>query len=506
MNLQINKTKFNLLIVSTILTMLITMNLAFLNSQTLVNNSSTPISSLLSTDYLNPTSLADDSLDIETSYVASLNYYYDTYTMSTVDYHLIWLTCTTSGDDFDLYLYQNSDFSGLIEDSTSGGDFDWIVYKPSTSTVVYPKVYAYYDGEGVIEAESAFDGNIGSGYTVCSGTYETGDIYEYYLSVGTYYNADLLVPSGVDMDLYCYYLSSGGAGDLNEYLYSSASSTTGVDESISFTASVSGTYAFVVIRKSGTSSGTLTITQGSSITTLSDDTSVYGNWPTQDIDYGYESYSLSTNEYHLFWLYYQNISNDMDLNLYSDISLTTLVEDSTRGDEVEWLVYYPSTYQSLYPAAYTDGGPNTGYIEVESGFDISVGNSHTEYLSPTDCADLVEVYLTTSNTYTIDLTVPATCDFDLYVFTLNSGTCTEVDLHSSTTTITGQDETITMTPTTSAYYAIVAIRRSGSGTSVIEVNYVRRVISGFEFIFLIFGIITAISISLIFYKKILIEA
>ncbi|MBD3227400.1 MAG: hypothetical protein GF329_04355 [Candidatus Lokiarchaeota archaeon] len=254
-----NKNKLSIALVFALFIFLISANLVSLNYQKANLYTGDNINSQLSSNPSNPTILADDSYDIETSYSAGFNYYYETYLMLSSDYHLIWLTCTSPGNDFDLYLYDNSDYSSLIVSSTSSSDFDWVVYLPTSSEYTYPRVYAYDDGQGIIEAESGFDGTIGSPYSVCSTTDEFGDIYEFNLDSSKTYIASLTVPTDSDLDLYCYYLSDGESGDSNDYEVSSTSGATGVDEQITFSPTTSGFYAFVIIRKSGGGSGVLSI-------------------------------------------------------------------------------------------------------------------------------------------------------------------------------------------------------------------------------------------------------
>lgn len=182
--------------------------------------------------------------------------------MSSSDYHMVWVHNIVSGDDFDLYLYTDSGYSSFVESSISSSlDIDWIVYRSSSSRYMYPKVYAYDSGQGVIEAESGFDGSVGNSYTVCSGTYEYGDIYEFSLSSTNRYTVSLTVPYDTDLDLYAYYFPTGGSADYNDEDYSSESSTLGADEEITLISPTSGYWAFAIIRKEGTGSGTLSITR-----------------------------------------------------------------------------------------------------------------------------------------------------------------------------------------------------------------------------------------------------
>ncbi len=219
-------------------------------------------------------------------------------------------------------------------------------------------------------------------------------------------------------------------------------------------------------------------------------------WSTGYQHYYYETYSLSSTDYHLVWLRYTQ-SYDMDLYLYSDSDFLTEIESSMRGSEVEWLVYNPSSSGPVYPTAYTDSSSgNTGYIEAESATEVSVGSSTSISFSTYDYAELFEVYLSSSNTYTIRLTIPMGAAYDLRVFRTASGSTTELD---SQTSISGTPRTIIFTPTSSADYAILVIRTSGSGSATLSINY--PVIPGFDLFWILIATISALAITLSWFKK-----
>jgi hypothetical protein len=222
------------------------------------------IENILSSDPGSPTNLPDDSEIYESSYSSSQNYYYDTYEMSYSDYHLIWLYSVDPLDDFDLYLYSSSSYSStyFFKSSTSTDNVDWIVYNPSFSRKIYPMVDPYDSGDGIIGAESGHDGEFGVSYTVCSGSQEIGDMYQFELYMGYEYVISLTVPSDTNLDLYAYYLSGGESADYDEYENNSASEILGDDEEIVIAnPRQTELWAFVIIKKEGTGSGTFTITQ-----------------------------------------------------------------------------------------------------------------------------------------------------------------------------------------------------------------------------------------------------
>lgn len=229
---------------------------------------------------------------------------------------------------------------------------------------------------------------------------------------------------------------------------------------------------------------------------LLDGSPVYENWNLAPQDYYYYS-TVSSFDYELIYVYYQNSLYDMDLYLYSDSGFSNEIDNSMSGTQMEWLVYNPISGGNVYPMAVTDTSTgNTGYIETESGQDISVGSSISDSLSSSNLANLYEVPLYSNDRISVVLTLPGGCDFDLYVFRVSEGSCTQLDSHSSTS---GSPVTLEFSPSYTDDYAIVVIRRSGSGTYTLKVQNAR--IPGFNLFWILLGTICALSICLVWLKK-----
>lgn len=258
--MHLKKNNLNLILIYTIFTLLISVNLANYNFQQIKNYSGTNINGLLSTDPNNPTSLSDDITIIE-DYSASNFYYYDTYTIYSNDYLLIWIKSIDSEDNFDLYLYGNDEYTNLIESSAYTGHCDWIVYRPTSAQITYPMILADDDGDAVIGASTASNGSVSHSYPVLL-QLEYGCIYQINLTARTPYTAAVQPWPDMDLDLFVYYLNSGEYGNCGDYKYFSANNSTGTSESITFTPSTDGTYAFVIIKKCGTNNGSFIVSEG----------------------------------------------------------------------------------------------------------------------------------------------------------------------------------------------------------------------------------------------------
>ena len=242
--------------------LLCVVNTPLINNSMSLTKTGSIITPTESTNPASPVLLYDDSSDSESYISSGTSYYYRTYTMSTSDYHLIWLlTVTAYYNDFDLYLYSDASYSTLISSSTSTSQWDWIVIRPTTSQYTYPLVYTCTGtGGAYIEAESGDDIDIGTSYEPYLGSTEIGALYEVYFTSGTTYTVTLRNPSGCNLDLYVFRLISGTTTKLD--YYSSISSSEGGSEHISFTPIYNDTYAIVILCKSGSGYATLKVIYG----------------------------------------------------------------------------------------------------------------------------------------------------------------------------------------------------------------------------------------------------
>lgn len=418
-----------------------------------------------------PDTLSDDlwHKDFLTS---GYSYYYNTSTaVSTSYYQIVWLKPETALDDADLVVYSNSGYSSLIGSCSMNGDaIDWIIYRPATSHYLYPKVNAYQTGYSYIEWEDSSD-TITVGFSGM-GTLDADEaieIHQVTLVNTSTYRFFLDTPVGGDFDLYLYYLSPGSSS--GPFLATASSETTGVgiEEEIDFfQPSISGIYALVVARVSGSGTYWLDFDYfvpdylGRDIT--EQDYYVAGHY------YFYETqYQVDPSYYQVFWLQ-PDTSMYSDLYLCNDSDYSTVLTASTRGSQLlDWVVALPDVLQSYYPVIY---GATTGYsfIQWEEGStSLSLRSQVSEYLYTAESVEVYKVTLSnTSTPYSFELDVPTGGDFDLYLYYLNPGVAVNGysgSVAQSATTGLGTDEVISgFQPTTSGEYALLVVRRSGSGT------------------------------------------
>jgi hypothetical protein len=420
--------------------------------------------------------LIDDGEQLRTFYIEDWLYYFETYSATSDDYHLVWTALQGSVNDLDLYLMTDNTYAVQLGSSLAGGAVEWIAIRPSSTGLLYPAVWTDDlggpTGSTYIECESAYDITAdGAGYAASLSSSDCGAIAEAYLSTTNIYDVGLQVPDGCDFDLYVFRTTAGFTTQWD--YHNSSSAVLGRDERITFTPDQNATYALVAIRRSGTGQAIILV---SIVSTLSDDVGRFRTFYTEDWLYPFETYSAGTDDYHLIWTALTGSVNDLDLYLMTDDTYAVQLGSSLSGGAVEWIVIRPSSTGLLYPAVWTDdlgGASGSTFIECESGHDIVVdGAGLAASLSSGDCGTIAETPLYTTNTYDVSLTVPASCNFDLYVFRTTAGFTTKWDYHNSSSGILGQDERICFTPDTNASYALVAIRRSGSGVANITVRTV----------------------------------
>ncbi len=204
---------------------------------------------------LSPTLLSEDSTIQDHYKYTSTRYYYKTGTALNAYYHVVWLQPVESYNDFDLYLYSDSNYSTEAAFSTeASGDLDWVVFRPSISQPYNPLAYIQAGtGYAYIEWKISYDRIfVDSSNSAFLNASECIEIYQISLSSSSTYDFTLDVPSSGDYDFYFFYLSPGSATNSTGYVGASASSGLGVDEAIlAYSPPVSGDYVILVARRSG---------------------------------------------------------------------------------------------------------------------------------------------------------------------------------------------------------------------------------------------------------------
>lgn len=438
------------------------------NNGFIVESKTSSLQSLGSTNPSNPTLLSEGVLLYEYYGTSGASYYYKTSSSASSSYyHIFWLQPKNASNYLDLYLYSNSGYSNEIH-MCSSGDLDWIVYRPSSSQYLYLRGYTSGAGYAYLKWEKGNNTlTIGSIYSGFLNISECLDIYIVYLSSSLSYTFNLDVPSGGDFELYLYYLSYGGSACHADYTSDSANYGIGVNETIAaYSPLYTNYYAIIVKRSSG--SGVYYLSSSSSnVRGLSDDSPLYQSY-TSGSNYSYQTGTASSSYYHVVWVKATNSYNNINLSLYADSGYSNLLVSSLRGSGyLNWLVFRPSSSQYYYPkvVSYYSGD---AYIEWEDSSNyLSIGSSQSCYLSNYDFIDMFRVYLSSSTTYSFTLDVPATADYDLYLYHLLPGNATTSSnfVRNSTTLGQGYDEIISSyTPISSDYYAIIITWKSGSGS------------------------------------------
>ncbi|MHA1231556.1 MAG: binary toxin-like calcium binding domain-containing protein [Candidatus Helarchaeota archaeon] len=398
-------------------------------------------------------------------------YYYNTYQMDYTNYHLI-ILWTNSGTDYaDLYLYSDVDYTNLVDSSTSGPNIYWLVYKPTSSSFMYPKTWAQgVTLEHSIVAYSGYRMYVGSSYTWDFTSYLCGGLSTVELTNDTSYTVDVEVPSNMDLELHVFRVPAGTCTK-QDYHYSDGGGN-GYDERVTFTPQYNGDYAILITRKSSSSfPGNTGFVKVWVRKYLNDDESYHFS-PYYSSIY-FATYYWEADRYNLLWVKPDDINADYDLYLYTDSTYSdpVCVDSATSRGNIEWLAYRVAAYHRMYPKVYRYSGSGSAYIECEAAYNLTVNQNFTRYLNDSDIGAIAQAYLSTSKTYYAFLDVPSGCDFDLYTFLRLSGSNITYDLYYSNSSTLGQDEQVSFKPAYfNAYYAFVIIRKSGSGNATLIIK------------------------------------
>ncbi|NVM30352.1 MAG: hypothetical protein HWN65_16015 [Candidatus Helarchaeota archaeon] len=420
-----------------------------------------PIDSTASTNPSSPVNLGDDVHKSENYNTTLQNYYYDTYSMDSADYHLIWLSEVNPVNQFDIVLFSDSGYLTPIGGSLPVSlQCNLIVYRPSSTQIMYPMVYTTSGtGDAYIEAESGDDISVGGSFSKSLNSTEVADMAEVDLSSSIEYNIHLSVPSGCDFDLFVFRTAPGSATPAE--IYNSTSNVNGQDESIVFTPSTSDTYALVMVRVAGSGIGTVTAI---ALDFLNSDISELDSYTALEYSY-YKTYLMDANDYQLLWLYETSPNTTFIPVVYSDPTYSTLAGNVTSASsDFHWIPCRPSSNQMLYPRVYAMIGTDNAYIQMQSARDWEVGWGSSTSLSSSDRGTLYQAYLSSSSEYEVNLDVFGPYNIDLHVFRMVAGAPTILDHHISASDVLGEGESIKFTPSSSDTYAFVLLLVNGSGS------------------------------------------
>ena len=447
-----------------------------------VNLKDSSYSSSQSSDPNHPHSLYDDSSVYD--YYNASSYYYRTENASPSYYQVIWLQPQDIQNNFDLYLYSDSNYSNLKVSSFRGaGLLDWVVFHPNITQDLYLKVSTLSSSNGFAFIEWEDSSNylsVGSSISNNLNSPDSLEIYQISLLNTSTYRFKLEVPSEGDFDLYLYQLNPGMGANYNGYSARSKTLGNGFIEFISnYTPAKSGDYAIIVVRSSGSGTFTLSVTTfPSAPAILADDLSLNEHY-NASATYYYRTENATPSYYQVIWLQPQDKQHNFNLYLYSDSKYSNLKGSSLRGAGLlDWVVFRPNIPQYFYAEVYAlPGSSGNASIEwVDSSQGLYLGTPVSAPLSSAECIEIYQVYLTTSTKYRFSLEVPDGGDYDLYLYYLNPGATTNNAGYSrrSINSGNGSDELIyNFYPTSSGYYALIVDRVNGTGIYTLSMSSIQ---------------------------------
>ncbi len=205
---------------------------------------------------------------------------------------------------------------------------------------------------------------------------------------------------------------------------------------------------------------------------LYESSSIYDYYSASFSSYYYRTSYASSSYYYVIWLWAIEIGDNFNLYLYSNSGYSDLETYSTRSSGYLDYVVFRSGGQSYYPLVYRYSGSGYAYIGWFTAITVSLGDLYSGYLGSSICSEIYQVYLDSDKKYNFNLDVPSGGDFDLYIYYLDSGSATSYSGYylSSANYGSGTDENIEFEPSSSATYAVLVVRSSGSGTYYFEVN------------------------------------
>ena len=463
-----------------------------------------------STNPSDPEKLTDDSALYE-PYPSATNYYYNTSSQASSSYyHVFWVHPDNTEAEHDMFLYSDSGYSTLVNQSyTYFGRLSWVVVRPSSNQYYYPKVLTSKPtgSYGHVEWEDSSEVLSSTTKSALLGSAESLEVYQMTLNSGTAYSFILDVPSSCDFNLFLYYLSPGKSANHEGYMRCSDEMGIGIDESINgFIPTITGNYLILVTRWSG--SGTYYLQTSEYL--LAEEDPEYGDY-RGSMSYHYRTGTASAGLYQIVWLLPTDGADDFNLYLYSDSAYSTLLASSIRtAGFLDWVVMNPNASQLFYVKV-TAMGSSTGnaWLEWEESDVIARGAIYSESLSIVESIELYQTYLSAGKRYQFNLGVPVDGDYDLYIYHLSANTATNSlgRIAFSVTWGSGINESIIdFTPSTTDYYAIAVVRFSGSGSYALSFDYYTPPsIGGFSISAALLAVMAILAIIGLIYRKELLE-
>ncbi len=423
-----------------------------------------------STNPASPTLLLNDIGSYQT-YSGTNDYYYETFSQVTANYYVFWIK-PDSGNDQDLYLYNDSGYSTLLAGSVRlGSSLEWVIFRKNISQYLYPLVENFGSGHGYIKYKGGYGFNFVSGSVSAVGSLDSTEcivIYQTYLENTSSYRFSLAEPVGGDFYLYLYYLEPGTACTYNSYMTGG-----GYLNSIwDYTPTKTGNYVLAVVRNSGSGSYTLYGYQEKQILSDSSHSDPYNESFSSVNNYFYRMED-PFHHYNVFW-----VQPDYDLYLFTDHYYTDLLISSKRQISptrpINWVIFTSNSstaldyyYAVIDPINFKDGA--VLWDDCNLGTSVGVGG-----MGSTENMKTYTVSLSSASNYSITLDNPLSGDYDLYLYYLpNEGDAanTTTYLAASKTSGIGTDESIIFSPPSTGVYLILVVWSSGSGTYDLDIEY-----------------------------------
>jgi len=204
---------------------------------------------------------------------------------------------------------------------------------------------------------------------------------------------------------------------------------------------------------------------------LSDDESRNDTIPVAT-DYNYVTSNCQPARYQLVWLQ-PKVPANFDLFLFNDSGYSFLQTASIRtGSNLDWVVFRSDDVIPYYVIVNSSTDSGNVMIEWEdSSESILPYGTRTGILNETECGEMYEVYMNQTFRYDFQLELGSGADFDLYLYSLAEGEATNFDgaiAQSATTGVQLNEQIINWLPPSTGKYAVLVMRRSGSGTFTIR--------------------------------------
>ncbi len=198
---------------------------------------------------------------------------------------------------------------------------------------------------------------------------------------------------------------------------------------------------------------------------------------TDSADYYYRVIEGLSGNWNIAWLAPTSASNSYNLYLYSDASYSDLVTYSSSSEGLEWVIFDERESDAWSPKVYVPAGQQGGaYIESDTDHFLARGLVQDGALNVTNCIDIYSISLYPTKHYNINLTVPETADYDLYLYHITEDAVawnrTQYSNQSCTRGMGTDEGYLEFTHSyTDTGYVVLIVRYDGSGAYSLTYEY-----------------------------------